>query len=266
MKQLKGFTLIELLVVIAIIAVLAAILFPVFTSAKAKAHQTSCSNNLKQITMAMLQYSDDWNGVLPSLNCYMMYPSDRVGANGDPTSAERRSRHEAGDDPVPGPLMKYIRNWSILCCPADQYHKKKAHSQDTREGTGLGLQWNYTMNGSVTRIVDTDERSDGDKCGLNVGAIRQPSKTVFMVDEHSDIRQDTTIVNDALFIWLDRVGNRHPGKRHNYVKGTIEKASTGLGTVSYLDGHTGTLPGLMMWGIADTSNKHKIPREEFARH
>jgi prepilin-type N-terminal cleavage/methylation domain-containing protein/prepilin-type processing-associated H-X9-DG protein len=59
----RGFTLIELLVVIAIIAILAAILFPVFASAREKARQSSCANNLKQLGTAMNMYYDDWDGV-----------------------------------------------------------------------------------------------------------------------------------------------------------------------------------------------------------
>lgn len=62
----KGFTLIELLVVIAIIAVLAAILFPVFAAARQKARQASCVSNLKQIAMGMIQYADDHDGYGPS--------------------------------------------------------------------------------------------------------------------------------------------------------------------------------------------------------
>lgn len=65
MKKRKGFTLIELLVVIAIIAILAAILFPVFISARAKARQAACLSNLKQISAAYLFYVDDWSGSMP---------------------------------------------------------------------------------------------------------------------------------------------------------------------------------------------------------
>jgi len=58
----RGFTLIELLVVIAIIAILAAILFPVFATARERARQASCLSNMKQLTLAGLMYCDDYDG------------------------------------------------------------------------------------------------------------------------------------------------------------------------------------------------------------
>lgn len=62
----RGFTLIELLVVIAIIAILAAILFPVFARARAKARQASCLSNVKQLMVAVLMYAQDNDGGFPS--------------------------------------------------------------------------------------------------------------------------------------------------------------------------------------------------------
>lgn len=64
----KGFTLIELLVVIAIIAILAAILFPVFAQARAKARQATCLSNQKQLALAVLMYAQDYDEVLPPSN------------------------------------------------------------------------------------------------------------------------------------------------------------------------------------------------------
>ncbi len=65
MKRRRGFTLIELLVVIAIIAILAAILFPVFAKAREKARQSSCNSNVKQIGVAILAYCQDYDERYP---------------------------------------------------------------------------------------------------------------------------------------------------------------------------------------------------------
>src|ERR1041385_5074124 len=64
-RSRHGFTLIELLVVIAIIAILAAILFPVFAQVREKARQTTCSSNLKQIGTAFAMYVQDYDGRRP---------------------------------------------------------------------------------------------------------------------------------------------------------------------------------------------------------
>ena len=63
--QRWAFTLIELLVVIAIIAILAAILFPVFAQARAKARQTACLSNMKQIGTGLMMYTQDYDEILP---------------------------------------------------------------------------------------------------------------------------------------------------------------------------------------------------------
>ncbi len=66
MSRRTGFTLIELLVVIAIIAILAAILFPVFAKAREKARQTACLNNQKQLGLAFMMYAQDYDEMFPS--------------------------------------------------------------------------------------------------------------------------------------------------------------------------------------------------------
>ena len=67
-RTFRGFTLVELLVVIAIIAILAAILFPVFAKAREKARQTSCLNNTKQLMLAALQYAQDYDEMMVRIN------------------------------------------------------------------------------------------------------------------------------------------------------------------------------------------------------
>jgi prepilin-type N-terminal cleavage/methylation domain-containing protein/prepilin-type processing-associated H-X9-DG protein len=94
----KGFTLIELLVVIAIIAILAAILFPVFARAREKARQTSCLSNVKQLGTAILMYVQDYDEVLPF-------------AIGGATMGSLQA--------LPELLAPYMKNQQIQRCPSD---------------------------------------------------------------------------------------------------------------------------------------------------
>ena len=73
-KPMRGFPLIELLVVIAIIAILAAILFPVFAKARERAKTTACISNLKQIGLAVMTYTDDYDGTYPKNRNYPGIP------------------------------------------------------------------------------------------------------------------------------------------------------------------------------------------------
>jgi prepilin-type N-terminal cleavage/methylation domain-containing protein/prepilin-type processing-associated H-X9-DG protein len=81
----RGFTLIELLVVIAIIAILAAILFPVFAKAREKARQSSCLSNHKQLVLGFLQYVQDYDEVFPQAgnlaHDLAVWPNGTTGAN-----------------------------------------------------------------------------------------------------------------------------------------------------------------------------------------
>lgn len=99
----KGFTLIELLVVIAIIAILAAILFPVFARAREKARQSSCSSNLKQIATATLMYAQDYDERMPiGWSVWMSNPNPcSVGAG-----TYRRL------------VEPYVKNWQLFTCPS----------------------------------------------------------------------------------------------------------------------------------------------------
>jgi len=97
----RGFTLIELLVVIAIIAILAAILFPVFARAREKARQTSCLSNLKQIGLAAMAYASDYDEKMVIRN---------AGAN---CTASART-----GGPAMWALLPYIKKTQVFVCPS----------------------------------------------------------------------------------------------------------------------------------------------------
>jgi prepilin-type N-terminal cleavage/methylation domain-containing protein/prepilin-type processing-associated H-X9-DG protein len=114
----RAFTLIELLVVIAIIAILAAILFPVFAQAREKARGASCLSNLKQIGTAMIMYTQDYDENFVHYTEYCnripnpLKPNDPNHPNGV------WQMWQAALDP-------YLKNWQVYTCPSDTYSSSK---------------------------------------------------------------------------------------------------------------------------------------------
>jgi prepilin-type N-terminal cleavage/methylation domain-containing protein/prepilin-type processing-associated H-X9-DG protein len=100
----NGFTLIELLVVIAIIAILAAILFPVFAQAREKARATSCLSNHKQIGTAIMMYTQDYDEVLPLCQVWQQPYFDAAGNSRLWTFS--------------GLLQPYVKNRGAFLCPS----------------------------------------------------------------------------------------------------------------------------------------------------
>lgn len=129
----RGFTLIELLVVIAIIAILAAILFPVFAQARSKARQAACISNMKQMMLAIAMYRQDYDSVNPRHRFCPDDPADLLcdttpgptftGPNEVWWAPYDNSVAPNSRGPYPnyhaGFLQPYIRNTQIFKCPED---------------------------------------------------------------------------------------------------------------------------------------------------
>jgi prepilin-type N-terminal cleavage/methylation domain-containing protein/prepilin-type processing-associated H-X9-DG protein len=159
----RGFTLIELLVVIAIIAILTAILFPVFAKAREKARQTSCLSNLKQLTLGVLMYSQDYD---EKFNMHV-YGQPACGEGGS------QSPLYLWDQVI----MPYVKNEQIFICPS--------HPGFACGGVPFGgPPWltSYAMNGcglpgvgdiSLASIIRPSEL-------FMIGASTQPDMTLFI--------------------------------------------------------------------------------------
>jgi len=105
-----GFTLIELLVVIAIIAILAAILFPVFGRARENARKSSCQSNLKQIGLGILQYVQDYDETMPRYGQSSDAFQETAASSGEGASTDRYKWMDA--------IYPYVKSEQIFVCPS----------------------------------------------------------------------------------------------------------------------------------------------------
>ncbi len=195
-RLFQGFTLIELLVVIAIIAILAAILFPVFAQAREKARASACLNNLKQIGMAAMQYVGDWDDTYPM--CRMPYgtqwkPGSDWGAlHGSPMNWKRA-------------ILPYLKSVDVWQCPSNQWCWDNAPGTTNARGDESNIHYKpigkldgpqlpacYGINGAVFHESAALFR-DGTQTPRTVSEIKEPAETIFVAESrvgHPDVHPD----------------------------------------------------------------------------
>jgi prepilin-type N-terminal cleavage/methylation domain-containing protein/prepilin-type processing-associated H-X9-DG protein len=200
----NGFTLIELLVVIAIIAILAAILFPVFAKAREKARQTNCVSNLKQIGTAMLMYAQDYDETLP-----LAYYEDWL--HYWDCTLDASTWTEAG----PGLLDPYTKNGQLRACPSFKV------TGGDRKYTGYA----YNADFLGSNPVDAWGPMRG-PAGL--GHVQDPVGTVMVCDSALWSSLSSSVIGNNLL--------KAPGQI-DYYGPNVAFRHNGVANVAYVDGH-----------------------------
>lgn len=254
MEHKKGFTLIELLVVIAIIAILAAILFPVFVNAREKARQTSCLSNMSQMVKAFKMYLDDSNSrypmwgnldamvtgrqyrdtsgkVIRTVPASQMPDGDWVwfssgsswndngegGFHYDNPYYPPKGQWTWSMDPSRGSLWKYTnKSRKLFLCPSDK-HAKDSHW--TNRGKPFGL--SYDLNSDLASQTE--------------GNIVKVSKTVMLADHG-----DGSLNGDSFFL---KANNNQPVRTpcfdgcYRYIQEAPTPVHCGGQNWAFCDGH-----------------------------
>ncbi|MFO8082031.1 MAG: DUF1559 domain-containing protein [Armatimonadota bacterium] len=192
-----GFTLIELLVVIAIIAILAAILFPVFARAREKARQTSCLSNVKQMGLAVMMYVQDYDEMYPNLQLALETPFTYRGF-----SHGQMLWYMA--------IEPYHNNVQVFNCPSTAATWRGQYTGDTR----------YGYNAEVGRYAS------GTSSAVGLADIRLPAETLILADS------DWTH-SEADYGW----SNSWMVRRVPHVSRFIPARHNGGANIAFCDGH-----------------------------
>ncbi len=228
-KTRSAFTLIELLVVIAIIAILAAILFPVFARARENARRSSCQSNLKQLGLAVMQYTQDYDETFPLAN------------------------YSGWDVPWPVTVQPYVKSLQVFQCPSDS-----SAGQATPTGAGggwAGVMTSYAANGYFDNAPDatgnfvTQFLGIFSTVGLNKAAsgpqlrslstTNRPSETIMLTEKWSSEVVKLTDSNASFGVasgnkWSTTIS----GPYYTYA-GSAQRIPRGNQTAAYPDGIDG---------------------------
>ncbi|RYX82116.1 DUF1559 domain-containing protein [bacterium] len=218
-----AFTLVELLVVIAIIAILAAILFPVFARARENARRASCQSNERQIGLGALQYMQDYDETL-------FFSFYGTAGNSDATNYKWMDA-----------IFPYVKSEQVFTCPSDSasnsryiFHSKPEALTTATPGQNYG---SYGLNGAYGAAGDayTPPRSSA-AYSVSTASIGVPSSTVWITDNNNAVTAVNTGGSQGFF-WTTPAANpvisaTTPRQLQNIVERHLD--TTG---VLFCDGH-----------------------------
>ncbi|RYX80180.1 DUF1559 domain-containing protein [bacterium] len=228
----RGFTLIELLVVIAIIAILAAILFPVFARARENARRASCQSNLKQIGLGIMQYTQDYDELFPLAMANNVLVGTTI-TNGVPW-------HYL--------IQPYVKSTQLFACPSNTYNTGFVAN------TGSTIPKSYLCNGSgaVAAAANWGGIRPMNRPSIDGGGLAQAqinnSATTILVMENGYLRDEPDMWATGDLVAVSPAANQVRLTNH-------------LSTSNYLfcDGHVkslkplATASSLNMWNINNTT-------------
>ena len=221
----SGFTLIELLVVIAIIALLAAILFPVFAQAREKARQTSCLSNGRQIGLALMMYLQDDDEVYPQ-----EHPSTDNPVVDDATGQlEEEDYGSPFDKILPYVASKDASNTQLYLCPSDP----DPHGNASLDSDGNCIGSGETPPGPLSSYVLNAYYL----FGVSEAKIDLPSQSIYIAERRSEGNKATDFCDVHYHPWMGEV--EPPANANDNVNPSAiaSKRHSGGSNYVYTDGH-----------------------------
>lgn len=233
-SSIHAFTLIELLVVIAIIALLAAILFPVFSRARENARRSSCQSNMRQLSLGLLQYVQDYDETL----VMSYYGANNLTTVPNPANSSYNWKWMDA-------IYPYVRNEQAYTCPSDTGDRRTYMNFDRIPIAGSTSNFgSYAINNTYVNFGDkyTPPTGDQTKGPIKMSLVAAPATTVWILDNSG---QNYANNNWKIFWYTDSNGqsvtlddSTEPAQLLDY-NGKVFCTARHLGrtNVIYVDGH-----------------------------
>jgi prepilin-type N-terminal cleavage/methylation domain-containing protein/prepilin-type processing-associated H-X9-DG protein len=238
-RQNKGFTLIELLVVIAIIAILAAILFPVFAQARESARTISCVSNEKQISLGILMYVQDNDERFPMYQYAIPGIADFTIKDPNSAGGSYAESHMGWDEVC----QPYIKNTQLLWCPSaaspgNDYFAGVANKDDTDWTGSLNYATNCRLDGKYTSTA-------------KLSILAYPAQTIMLEDNGAQGSEGACRIETDEWGWTNSQTNALQADAGSGATPGPLRRHKGGANYAFCDGHAKWLNGASMGWMAN---------------